>query len=205
MTDKLNSLTQRLYEEGLSKGRAEGDRILSEAENRAKSIVAEAETRAREIERKAAAQAEELRKNTMTEIAMAGRQAVSALKGEITDLIVAKSVEGGVKKAGVDPAFVKEMLVAVAKNWQGASSDKITLTALLPEAKRAELESAFKDSVAGLLAEGVEVGYSPAVGSGFRVGEKGGGYYIGFSDENLEALLGGYLRERVSEILFGKK
>lgn len=205
MTDKLNSLTQRLYEEGLAKGRAEGDRILSEAETRAKAIVAQAETRAREIERKATDRAEDLRKNTMTEISMAGREAVSKIKDEITTLITARSIESGVKQAGLDPAFIKEMLVAIAKNWRGTSSDKITLSALLPEAKRKELDGAFSASVSSLLAEGVEVGYSPDVRTGFRVGEKGGGYYIGFSDENLEALLGQYLRERVSEILFNKK
>ena len=48
----------------------------------------------------------------------------------------------------------------------------------------------------------VEVGYSKDVKSGFRVGAKDGGYYISFSDADVEALLGEYLREKVSEMLF---
>ena len=38
--------------------------------------------------------------------------------------------------------------------------------------------------------------------SGFKVGEKNGGYYISFSDESFEALLSSYLREKVSDLLF---
>jgi V/A-type H+-transporting ATPase subunit E len=40
------------------------------------------------------------------------------------------------------------------------------------------------------------------VKSGFKVGEKNGGYYISFSDESFEALLSGYLRDKVAELLF---
>ena len=57
-------------------------------------------------------------------------------------------------------------------------------------------------SAAALLKEGIEVGYSADVKSGFKVGEKNGGYYISFSDESFEALLGGYLREKVAGLIF---
>ncbi|MDR2913019.1 MAG: hypothetical protein LBV38_07030 [Alistipes sp.] len=202
-TNKLSQITQKLYDEGLSKGRSEGERLVAEAQTKAKKIVADAEAKARKIAQKATADAEELRKNTLTEIALAGREAVAQIKNEIATLIVARSVESGVAKAGIDPDFIRETLLTVAKNWRGDSSDKITLKALLPADKQQELDKAFATSAAALLAQGVEVGYSADVRSGFKVGEKDGGYYIGFSDENFEALLGGYLRERVTEILYG--
>ncbi len=203
--NKLSQITQQLYEEGLSKGRSEGERLVAEAEAKAKKIEAEAEEKARRTISRAEADAAELRKNTMTEIALAGREAVAKIKDEISSLIVARSTADGVKKAGMDPEFIKETLLAVAKNWQGGGAEKITLEALLPAAKQKEFDAAFSASAAALLKEGIEVGYSPSVRSGFKVGEKGGGYYIGFSDENFEALLGGYLREKVTAILYGDK
>jgi V/A-type H+-transporting ATPase subunit E len=203
MDNKLEQLTQKLYEEGLAKGRSEGERMVAEAEGRAKKIVAEAEERAREIARRAEAAAEELRKNTMTELSLAGREAVSKIKAELTGLITTRAISDGVRAAGLDAAFVKEMLLAVARNWNGASSEKISLQALLPEAKRAELEKALAGSVAELLAAGVEVGYSRDVRSGFKVGPREGGYYIDFSDESFGELLGEYLNPRVSRILYG--
>ncbi len=203
--NKLEQLTQKLYEEGLSKGRSEGEKIVADAQAKAKKTLADAEEKAREIVRKASSEAEDLRKNTMTEISLAGREAVAKIKDEIAGLVVARSIEGGVKQAGLDTAFIKEMLLAVAANWNGTSHDKVALVALLPAAKQKELDAAFEKSVAELLKAGVEVGYSKDVRSGFRVGEKKGGYYIGFSDENFEALIGQYLREKVSKILFENK
>ena len=204
-TNKLSQITQKLYEEGLSKGRAEGERIISEAEERAKKIVREAEEKAQLIGRKAESDAAELRKNTMTEISLAGREAVAKIKEEIAGLVTARSIEGGIHKAGIDPAFIKEMLLAVAKNWRGGAEGKVALEALLPADKQKEFDAAFAGSATALLKEGIEVGYSPGVRSGFKVGEKGGGYYIGFSDENFEALLGAYLREKATTILYGEK
>lgn len=197
---KLQQLTDKLYQEGLEKGRAEADSLVAEAEARAAKIVAEAEARAARIVTDAERKAEDVEKNAMTEIALAGKQAVAKIKSEIETLIVAKVSAEGVKSANLDPAFIKEMLLAVAANWNnGAKAD---LKALLPEAKKAELGAAFDAAAGALLAEGIEVGFSADVKSGFKVGEKNGGYYISFSDESFEALLGGYLREKAAELLF---
>ncbi len=197
---KLQQLTDKLYQEGLEKGRAEAESLVAEAEARAAKIVSEAEARAAKIAADAERKAEDVEKNAMTEIALAGKQAVAKIKSEIETLIVAKVTAEGIKSANLDPAFIKDMLLAVAANWNnGAKAD---LKALLPEAKKAELGAAFDSAAKALLAEGVEVGFSNDVKSGFKVGEKNGGYYISFSDESFEALLGGYLREKAAELLF---
>lgn len=202
MENKLQELTQKLYDEGLEKGRAEADKLVAEARAEAQKIVAEAESRAEEIVRKAQAKAEDVEKNTMTEISLAGKQAVSKIKSEIAELIVAKSTSEGVKNAVLDPAFVKEMLVSVAKNWNGSDSGKVELQALLPESEREKFDAAFAKSAQALLDAGIEVGYSKTVKSGFKVGAKDGGYYISFSEADVEALLAEYLREKVYQLLF---
>ena len=184
MENKLQELTKKLYDEGLEKGRAEADRLVGEAKNEAAKIVAEARAQAEEIVKKARDKAEDVEKNTMTEIALAGKQAAAKIKSEIASMIVAKATAAGVKEAALDPAFIKEMLLAVARNWNGADAGKVELKALLPEAER------------------TKVGYSKEVKSGFKVGAKDGGYYISFSDADFDALLGEYLREKVSDMLF---
>ncbi len=202
MENKLQELTQKLYDEGLEKGRAEADRLVAEAREQAAKIVAEAEARAAAVAAEAEAKAEDVSKNTLTEIALAGRQAVAKIKTEIASMIVAKSISAGVKQAGMDPEFIKEMLLAAARNWNGADAGKVSLQALLPEEARERLDAAFGKSAGELLAAGIEVGYSKEVRTGFRVGAKEGGYYISFSDADMEALLSEYLREKVSQMLF---
>ncbi len=202
MENKLQELTRKLYDEGLEKGRAEAERLVADAKTRAAKIEADARAQAENVLRQAQAKAEDVEKNTLTEIALAGKQAVARIKSEIAGMIVAKSIDAGVKEAAIDPAFIKEMLLAVAKNWNGADAGKVELQALLPESERAKLDEAFEKVAKELLAAGIEVGYSKEVRTGFKVGAKDGGYYISFSDADIEALLGEYLREKVSRMLF---
>ena len=202
MENKLQQLTQKLYDEGLEKGRAEADKLVADAKAEARKIVAEARAEAEEIVKKAEAKAEDVSKNTMTEISLAGKQAVGRIKSEIASLIIAKATARGVKEAVVDPAFIKEMLVAVAKNWNGSDSGKVELQALLPEGERKKLDAAFEESAKELLAAGVEVGWSKEVKTGFKVGAMEGGYYISFADADIEALLAEYLRDKVFQLLF---
>lgn len=202
MENKLQQLTQKLYDEGLEKGRAEAGKLVADAEAQAAKIVAEAKARAEAIVREAETKAEDVEKNTMTEIALAGKQAVAKIKQEIASLVVARATSEGVKSTVVDPAFIREMLLSVARNWNGADAGKVELQALLPAAEREKLDAAFAESARALLAEGIEVGYSERVRTGFRVGAKEGGYYISFSEADVEALLSEYLRDKVSDMLF---
>ena len=201
MENKLKELTDRLYGEGLEKGRVEADRLVAEAKEKAAAILAEAKAEAEQVVKKAENKAADIEKNSMTEIALAGREAIAKIKNELASAIIAKASTEAVKSATVNAEFVKNLLLEVAKNWNGAA-EQTSLKALLPAALEAEFSKVFEASVKELLAAGVEVGYSKDVKTGFKVGEKYGGYYIAFSDESFEALLNEYLREKVSQLLF---
>lgn len=201
MENKLKELTDKLYGEGLEKGRAEAERLVADAQAKAKKIVADAEAQAARIVKQAEEKAADTEKNSMTEIALAGKQAVATIKGEIADLIIAKSTDAALKGATLDADFVKSMLLEVAKNWNG-NGTKTELEALLPAACEKEFAAKFGASAGELLAAGIEVGYSKDVRTGFKIGEKNGGYYIAFTDESFAALLQQYLRDKVSNLLF---
>lgn len=205
MENKLQELTQKLYDEGLEKGRAEADRLVGEAKAEAAKIVADARAEAERIVREAQTQADDAAKNALTEIGLAGRQALARLREEIAGELITHSIAPQIEAANLDAAFVRDMLLEVARHWNGATSSKIDLQALLPEAERAKLDAAFAKRAKELLDAGIEVGYSKEVRTGFRVGARDGGYYISFSDEDFDALMREYLREKVSNLLFEKK
>lgn len=196
---KLQELTEKLYTEGLTKGREDAERMVAEAEQKAAAIVAEAEKSAAATIKAAEAKAEEIKKNNQTEVALATRQAVAALKEQIAGLVVAKSVAPAVHATTIDPEFVKEMLLGIARSWNG---ERVELEATLPTELKAGLEADAEGAVKALLAEGVEVGYSEKVKSGFKVAPKEGGYYISFTDEDFAALLSEYLKEKIVKMLF---
>ena len=201
MENKLKELTDKLYGEGLEKGRAEAERLVADAQAKAQKIVADAQAQAAQIIKQAEEKAADTAKNSMTEIALAGKQAVATIKGEIADLIIAKSTDAALKGATLDADFIKSMLLEVAKNWNG-NAEKTELKALLPAACEKGFAAKFGASAGELLAAGIEVGYSKDVRTGFKIGAKNGGYYISFTDESFAALLQQYLREKVSHLLF---
>ena len=199
--NKLQELTQKLYNEGLERGRAEAERLVAEAKESAAKIIAEAKAEAEAIAKAAEDRAEDIAKNAMADIALAGRQAMTKVKAELAEAVIMKTTGAAVKAATADSAFVKDMLLAMANNWTSSTVD-VSLKALLPEEKRAELDAVTQASAAELAKAGIEVGYTKDIKTGFKLGEKNGGYYIAFTDESFDALFKEYLREKVSNILF---
>ena len=204
MENKLEQLTRRLYDEGLSKGRARADELVAEAEAKAKKIVADARADAERIVAEAGQSAAELKKNTRTEIALAARQSVSALKESIRTMIVARTAGKAVGGAMLDAEFVKELLLETVRNWQ-ASGGEAGLKALLPAGRKQELDAAFASAAKALLDAGVELEYADGVKNGFRIGPKDGGYYLSFTDADFNALLDEYLRPQVAGLLYGEE
>lgn len=196
---KLQELTEKLYSEGLSKGQQEAERMIGEAEQKAAAILAEAEQKAAAIVKAAEQKAAETKKNNDTELALATRQVVATLKENIAGLVVAKSVTPSVHSAMLDVEFVKQMLLSLARGWSG---EKVTLVATLPAQMKAQFDSEIEGAAKALLSEGVEVGYSEKVKSGFKVAPKEGGFYISFTEEDFAALLAEYMKEKVTRMLF---
>ncbi len=196
---KLQELTDKLYSEGLSKGQQEAERMIGEAEVKAAAILAEAEAKAAAIVKAAEQKAAEIKKNNETELALATRQVVAALKENIANLVVAKSVTPSVHGAMLDVDFVKEMLLSVARGWSG---EKVALVATLPSQMKAQFDGEIEGATKALLNEGIEVGYSEKVKSGFKVAPKEGGFYISFTEDDFAALLAEYMKEKVTRMLF---
>lgn len=205
MENKLQELTRKLYDEGLSKGQQEAQQLVAQAKEQAKEIVEEAQAQARTIIKEAEKSAEETKRNTATEVELASRQSIGILKQQIEKMIVFNAVSPEVAKANDDPEFIKNMLLTLASSWNGASSDKADLMASLPEDKKAALEKMIKASAASQLAGGLDISFDKKVKSGFRIGPKDGSYYISFSNDDFNALISEYLRPQVEKMLFSEK
>jgi V/A-type H+-transporting ATPase subunit E len=83
MSDKLQELTDRLYSEGVDKARKEAEKIIADAESRGESIVKEATTEAERIIEQSRNDAKDLKSRMENELAMAARQAETALNSAL--------------------------------------------------------------------------------------------------------------------------
>ena len=201
MQNKLQELTDRLYNEGLSKGKQEGEELLAKAKVQAEEIVAKAQTEAAQIIAAAQKQADELKTKTASDIKMAAAQSIAATKKDIETLIVGKMTEADVKKALTSAEFVKEMLKAVAGKF--TTDGPVDLAVVLPESLQSEVEPFVTNELAKTLGAGVEASFSKKVSGGFRIGPKEGGYFVSFTDETFNELISEYLRPATKKLLFG--
>ena len=201
MQNKLQELTEKLYNEGLSKGKAEGEAILSKANAEAEAIVDEAKKQADDIVAKAHKDAEDFRTKTEGDIALASRQSVSETRQAIEKLIITEAADAKVKTALSDEEFVKTIISSAVKAF--ADGKDCELEVCLPESAKNTLEGFVKNEVAKTLKKDVEVKFSKKIGGGFTIGPKNGGYFINFTDEAFSELIGEYLRPATRKILFG--
>ena len=201
MQNKLQELTDRLYNEGLSKGKQEGEEILAKAKVQAEEIIAKANTEAEAILSAAKKEAEELKTKVQSDLKMAAGQSIAATKKDIETLIVTKMTESEVKDALTSAAFVKEVILAVAKGFN--TEEPVDLELVLPEALKKDLEGFVANEMAKAIKGGVEASFSKKIAGGFTIGPKNGGYFVSFTDETFNALISEYLRPATKKLLFG--
>ena len=201
MQNKLQELTDKLYNEGLSKGKQEGEELLAKAKAQVDDMLAKAQAEAAQIIAAAQKQAEEIRTKTASDIKMASSQSIAATKKDIETLVVTKMTESEVKTALTSAEFVKEVILAVAKSFN--TEEPADLEVVLPETLKKDLEPFVKKELAGALKGGVEASFSKKIAGGFTIGPKDGGYFISFTEETFNALISEYLRPATKKILFG--
>jgi len=203
MQNKLQELTDKLYLEGLSKGKQEGEELLERAKQEADALLQDAHAQANAIREEAQKQAAEHHTNAMNELKMAAQQSVAKLKIAIEELIVAKTLQTPIRQALSETDFVKTLIQTALAAFDPESETPPTLSLLLPASMQKELDDFYKVQINKKLAEHFVVSFDAKQKSGFTISSKEGGYQIRFSDADFEALFSEYLRPKTKALLFG--
>ncbi len=201
MENKIQALADKLYQDGLGKGKEEGERLLAQAKEQARQIQEEARRKAEEIVEKARKEAEDLKNNTLTEVKITSRQMIATLKQELENKLLDKVVAPGIHSAMEQQEFMQELILKALSAFKsdGKAPD---LRLLLPEADRARYDAFLKDLTGSVLKEGLSVSFSGDLQGGFRLEDKQGGYMLSFTEEDFMALFGEYARPRLKQLLF---
>ena len=201
MQNKLQELTDRLYQEGLSKGKEEGEAILSKARSEADQIVSDARAEAESILERANRDAEALRSKVEGDIKMASAQALQATRRDIENLVIARVCNAKVDAALADADFLKKIIAEVAAKFSAQQACDLAL--VLPESLRSELEPFVAGELRKTLGKGVSATFTKKIAGGFTIGPADGTYFISLTDEAFKALIGEYLRPLTRKLLFG--
>lgn len=201
MSNKLQELTDRLYNEGLSRGREEGELLLANARKEADEILAAARREAESIVKDARENADKLRSKAESDIRMASEQSLQATRKDIEDLLLNSVCADKVSAALKDEDFIKEMIMSVASRFDSGETEDLSL--VLPEELRSKLEPWVASELKKALGKKVEASFSKKISGGFTIGPKDGSWYVSFSDETFRELICEYLRPVTRKLLFG--
>lgn len=199
--DKLQELTDKLYNEGLAKGKEEAARVLEEAKKQADSIIAEAKKQADALMAQARKEADDVSQKVTSDLKMAAAQSFQATRKDIENIIIAKVSGDKVKNALSSADFVKEIIRAVASKFSSDESQDLSM--VLPASLQDEMEPFINGELASVVGKGIEASFSKKIAGGFTIGPKDGGYFISLTDETVNDLITEYLRPVTKKILFG--
>lgn len=202
MENKLQALTDKLYQDGLSKGKEEGERLLQEAKAQASRIVESAQEQAKEIVEKARKEAEDLKNNTLTEIKITSRQMISTLKEEVENHLMQRSLAPALHSAMEQVEFVQLVIVKAMECFKPAEHNGLSLELLLPEDYRNRFDKFLEGQLGADLKAGLEVKFDGELKGGFKIVNKTEGYQFSFTEEDFMALFEEYARPRIKQLLF---
>ncbi len=201
MSNKLQELTDRLYNEGLSKGKEEGEQLLAQARTEADRILEDARKQAADIVSGAEKQAADLKEKTASDLRMASSQCLQATKKDIEELLVSAVSAAPTGKALSDPDFLKKVILAVAERFSASESADLAL--ILPASLQSELEPWLAGELKKALGGDLKADFSKKVGGGFSIGPKDGSWFVSLTDETFRELIAEYLRPVTRKLLFG--
>lgn len=195
MENKIQELTEKIFNEGVEKGKNEAARLIEEAQKKAEAIMKEAQENAAAIVQKAQREAEELNANTRSELKLYGAQAVGALKSETANVVTDTIIRSAVKDALAGDAL-KNILVKIAERW---SADE---PLVISTSEAQELKSYFAAKAKELLDKGVKIEQVNGLKTSFSIAPADGSYKVNFGEAEFEAFLKSFLRPQIVELLF---
>ncbi len=201
MQNKLQELTDKIYQEGIARGTQESEKIIAEARAEAERIIKKAEDEAEEILSKTGKEAEELKKNTQSELRIAFRNALNSLKQDIERMITSKIIDEPVSEVMSDNSFIAR-LIESATDKMFSNSDSAGGSILAPSEMAGEIEKFLSNRAAKALSSGIVVHPVKSMEKGFEIIPQKGSYKIRVTESDFKNYIREFLRLKLVSLLF---
>jgi V/A-type H+-transporting ATPase subunit E len=201
MQNKLQELTEKIYQEGITRANEEAEKIISGARAESEKIIKEAEKEAKKIVSEAEKKAEETMKNTGSELKLSFRHALNALKQEIEKVITCKIVEDPVSEAFTDNRFIARLIEITAEKWSPGNDEK-GIEIYLPEEILNEIEKYLTGKTHKTLSEGITLQPVKSMEKGFEIHPHGKEYKISVTESDFASYIKEFLRPKLVDLLF---
>ncbi len=199
MEPQLQSLINKIKEEGIEEASRQSREIINNAENRASKILKDAKDEAGEITEKARESAARTDERGRKALEQAGRDLVLSLRRDITDLfnnLLQKETGKALNTETLAPVLEKMLA-----RWEWDNAENQGIEILLNEEDRNKLQDLLLAKLQHKIRKGVTLKPVKNIESGFRIGEKEGSFHYDFTDQGIAEMLAQYLNPFLAEIL----
>lgn len=197
MEMQLNSLIEKIKEEGVQEAKRNFEKIILEAEEKKKTIIKEAEQRAGIIIKEAEVQATKIKDNSQKAIIQAVRDVTLSLKEEIKNLFNA-TLKKEIQHTLSDD-FIRELILRIVEVW--SKDREVSLEISLSQEDKERLEKLILSKLKEELRQGITFKVNPNINKGFRIGLEGEDFYYDITDEAILEILKEYLRPFIVRII----
>lgn len=196
MENRIQELTDKIYQEGVQKGNSEAQTIVAKAREEAELIVENAKKEAASILSDARKSADEMTGNTKSELKLFANQSVNALKSEVTSLLTDKIVAQSVNEFVKSEDSLNNFIVSLASKWS------VDEPVVISTADAGSLKKYFAAKAKDLLDRGVRIEQVNGLKTLFTISPADGSYKVNFGEEEFENYFKAFLRPRLVEMLF---
>ncbi len=200
MPEELQSLLERIQEEGVRKADSEKDRIIADAKTEADKILADAKKKAADIVKKSEKDAKRNEERAADTIRQAARDVVLALNAELQERLkaVAKECIG----ESMNPDFMGKLILEMQKNYiNRTKGTEPEIDVLLNEKDLGKMEILLKASLIEELKCRPELSIGHDFASGLKIGFKGNDLFFDFSDDALAEIICAYVGPRLTAVI----
>ena len=196
MNNKIQELTDIIYNEGVAKGQAQADQILAQAKEQAEKIITDARKQAESLVAAARKESADNAENVQKELRLYAAQAVEALKSEIATVVTDKIVTDSVKGFTADQKAFNEFMLRIAQEW--GNNQQIEIKAKDADA----LTRYFTANAKALLDKGVKITQVNGQAAEFSILPADGSYKVNFGTDEFMNWFKSMLRPQLVETLF---
>jgi V/A-type H+-transporting ATPase subunit E len=201
----VQTLIDRIRDEGVQAGRQEADRLVQEAQRRAADIVTQARAEADGLREKARAEIEAERTVAREALQLASRDTMLAFGAELTRRF-SNVVESLVRVQLKDQEFLKQLILAIASRSAPDDASNRALELLLsdemfPEGERQSLRD-FTLALGGeVMYRGIELKPAGENKPGIRIRPVGEEWEVDLTDKAISSFLLKYLLPRFRALM----
>ena len=197
MAEELQSLLEKIQNDGIKKAEAERDAILDRARSEAAAIIRAAEEEAERLKKTAETDAASTTARAESSIRQAARDIALKLKVELEERLT-KAISASAKSA-MTPEFMASLIADMAKDFARNPDAEITV---LTSGRDAEALSALvRDTLGASFKNAPKVFADASVKGGMQIDFNGENVFFDFSAEAITELIGRYTGERLARIL----